>query len=114
MRTIFLLVTAGLLVSSCGVSKRISEYNNRATFGGKYYKARINSTKDDRLAFVATISPVSQGLDDARDAGRFEAIKYCVGAFGNSNIEWRDGPDAEETALRISDNVLTLEGRCAP
>lgn len=101
-------------LSGCGVTQKITSYKNRVTFGGYYYKARIIRTKSDPLHFVVTVDNVSQSLENAREAGRYEGTKYCLEAYGNSNVAWVAGPDAEVTALRISDNVLTLEGRCAP
>ncbi|WP_323783506.1 hypothetical protein [Thalassovita sp.] len=106
-----LLLTAGLL-AGCGVRDKIQGANSRVAFDGMYFKARLNADKDDKMAFTISVAPVSQGLDPAREAGRYEATKYCVSEFGNSEVDWSAGPDAKAENLTIADDTLQLAGRC--
>lgn len=102
------ILAAGVLVAGlAGCTDK-----KRATFEGHVYKARLSAERGDDRAFTVTISPVSQGLKGAREAGRYEAVKYCIRRFGKSKMSWEVGPDSPEEALAIVDDTLTLSGRC--
>ncbi|WP_368073646.1 hypothetical protein [Tateyamaria omphalii] len=105
-----LLLIAVLLLTAC--NGRRSE---RVAFDGQFFRA--NASKVDRRQreqFEVTVSPVSASLDGAREAGRYEAIRYCIQEYGSSDIEWAEGPDAEDGTLRISNDRLLLRGTCTP
>ena len=110
-KAIILLLAAGLL-AGCGVRERIQGANNRVAFDGIYFRTRLNAEKDDKLAFAVTVAGAARNLDAARDAGRYEATKYCVANYGNSDVDWTRGPEAETESLVIEDGVLVLTGRC--
>lgn len=82
-------------------------------FDGMRYSGRLSAEKEDKRSFVATVAPVSQGLDGAREAARHEGTVHCVRRYGSSDINWSASPDAEATALNIQDDILTVQGRCA-
>ncbi|CUH66919.1 hypothetical protein TG4357_02717 [Thalassovita gelatinovora] len=107
-----LLLTAGLL-AGCGVRDKIQGANNRVAFDGVYFKSQLSADKDDPLSFTVTVAPVGLGLDPAREAGRYEATKYCVRNFGNSEVDWAAGPDADADKLTIIEDTLHLSGRCS-
>ena len=70
--------------------------------------------KEDKKSFAVTVRPVSASFTGAREAGRWEATRYCVRRYGSSVIKWEVGPDDEPTTLPVSDDRLTLTGRCDP
>ena len=82
-------------------------------FEGVVFKAKATSTRADRKAFDIAVSPVSASLEGARQAGLYEATKYCVRGFGSSDIVWEYAPDAPEASLVIAEDTLLLRGRCA-
>ncbi|MEP5154534.1 hypothetical protein [Planktotalea sp.] len=82
-------------------------------FDGMRYSGRLQADKEAKRNFTATAAPVSQGLDGAREAARFEGTSYCVRKYGSSDIIWTASPDAEATALSVVDDKLTVQGRCA-
>ncbi len=84
----------------------------RIAFDGAYYDARQASLGPEGREVVITVRPVSQGLTGAREAGRYEAVKYCVAQFGNSDIDWDIGPDAPAGALPVAGDVVTFRGTC--
>ena len=86
--------------------------SRQVLFDGLQFNGRTNIDKEDKRNFVVTASPVSQSLEGAREAARFEGTSYCVRKYGRSDIEWGASPDAEATALNIVDDVLTVQGRC--
>ena len=77
------------------------------------FKGRLKADKEDKRSFVATAAPVSQGLDGAREAARYEGTTYCVRKYGRSEINWVASPGAKATALNIVEDTLTVQGRCA-
>lgn len=109
-RTGLLVLAASVALTACsGERKR----RDQLPFEGIYFKSRAASTREDRRAFTVTVTPVSASLDGARAAGRYEATKYCLRAFGSSDIDWTLAPDAEQATLAVADDTLTLTGRCA-
>lgn len=84
-----------------------------ALFDGMRYTGRLQADKDDKRIFTATSAPVSQGLEGAREAARYEGTGYCVRKYGSSDIIWTLSPDAEATSLSVADDRLTVQGRCA-
>ena len=61
-----------------------------------------------------SVGPASASLEGAREAGRYEAIRYCIDNFGSSDITWIAGPDAEDGTLTIANDRLQLRGTCTP
>jgi hypothetical protein len=115
--TTILLLTAALSVSACGNrsgggGKGYFGNATKVTFEGNYYRADLKRLKDDRASFTVTVREVSQGLSGAKEAGRFEATKYCISQYGNSAVNWQVGPDTADGQLTITDNTLTFAGTC--
>lgn len=87
--------------------------DDRIAFDGGYFRAKADKLdKEQRDHFTVTVKPVSESLDGAREAGRHEAITYCITNYGSSNIEWTQGPDADE--VTVEDDTLMLAGICRP
>ena len=82
-------------------------------FDGMRYFGRLQADSENKRNFSATVAPVSQGLDGAREAARFEGTTYCVRKYGSSDITWALSPDAEATELSVADDKLTVQGRCS-
>ena len=112
LRPIFLmtvLLIAALVLTACSERRE-----DRITFDGQLFRASAKKIDKRRLDFEVTIRPVSASLEGAREAGRYEATRYCIGNFGTSSVEWTEGPDAEDGTFRVSNDRLTLRGTCAP
>ncbi|MEM9581114.1 MAG: hypothetical protein AAF891_10540 [Pseudomonadota bacterium] len=82
-------------------------------FDGMRYTGRLQADSEDKRSFVATAGPVSQGLEGAREAALYEGNVYCIRKYGRSDIDWALSPDAAANALSITDDLLTVKGRCA-
>lgn len=102
------LLIAALLLSACSGQKKA----DRVTFDGHLFRASAKKVDKQRFDFEVTVRPVSASLEGARNAGRYEATRYCIGNFGSSEVAWTDGPDAEDGRLRVSNDSLLLRGRC--
>ncbi|MEM8655908.1 MAG: hypothetical protein AAGF36_14290 [Pseudomonadota bacterium] len=105
-----LMLVAVLLLSACSVDRQA----NRVAFDGVFFRASSSKVDKQRDQFEVGVSPVSASLEGAREAGRYEAIRYCIRQFGSSDIDWIAGPDAEDGTLRISGDKLLLRGTCTP
>ena len=102
------LLIAALMLSACGGRK-----DERVTFDGQLFRASAKKTDKQRYNFEVTVRPVSASLAGAREAGRYEATRYCVGNFGSSEIDWVNGPDGEDGTLQVNNDRLLLTGTCA-
>jgi len=100
-----------LIVSACGI---VTPSADRVTFDGKAFRAKAKQVdkKASPTEFTVVVNGVSASLDGAREAGRYEGIKFCISNFGSSRINWKVGPDTEPQNLRISDDKLTFAGTC--
>lgn len=110
MRLMLLFVIALGLVAGC------SERNkNRHAFDGVYFKAKAKRVdKSDYSTFTLAVSPVSQSLDGAREAARFEGTRYCIDTDGTSRIRWLVGPDSDASAFTIDKDTIVFQGTCDP
>lgn len=112
MRVFILCLLSLSVLSSCGWAKNIQSRKNRVLFENQYFPARLTTTREDKLAFSVSVDRIDQGLVPAREAGRFEATKYCIDKFGRSDVIWTQGPDVEDAELQLDNGRLILEGRC--
>lgn len=85
---------------------------DRIAFDGQYFRAKAKRIDGNFDQFTVSVKPVSASLDGAREAGRYEAIKYCVTNFGTSEIAWTVGPDMPQSALQIEKDAVAFQGTC--
>lgn len=120
MRLIILL----LLIVSVPACSRIGGTFDRIGIGrgagkaqivvdGVRYKARLNTSSEDRRAMTITVTPVATNPKAALRAGRYEATKYCLKNYGGSVTAWTYGPYTPVEDLVITDDTITLTGRCS-
>lgn len=89
-----------------------SKKEDRVYFNGIHYPSKETAGKDDRKLFKVAVRRVEKGMDGAREAGRYGGTRYCLKNFGTSEIEWIQGPDAEDGTLVVEGGRLILTGRC--
>lgn len=106
MRYLTLLLIAILALGAC------TEKTKRVYFDGKYFPAKAKKDKGEREFFAVTVRRTSQSVVGAREAGRHAGVAYCLKNFGTSEIEWSQGPDAEDGTLVFSNGNLVLKGKC--
>ncbi len=97
---------------SAGILLGCTSAEDRLFFDGQFFNTKLRKVEGQLDRFTVTVKPVSKSLSGALEAGRFEAVSYCVNNFGSSDIIWSEGPDADESTLNIQDDLLTLQGRC--
>jgi hypothetical protein len=104
-----ILIAALLPLSACGIQKR----EERVLFDGQYFRAKAaRDSRDQRQNFSVQVSGIDQGFEGALEAGRYEAIRYCIEEFGTSDIIWVSGPDDDADTLDVDRDRLTLRGTC--
>ncbi len=81
-------------------------------FDGVHFnaKARAVNKKVTRSIFTVQVAQASRSFKGAREAGRYEATRYCIENYGTSDITWEIGPDSP--GLVLADDTLTLKGKC--
>ena len=100
-----ILLTLNLV--ACGERYR----DNQVAFEGIKFDADLSTDKNDDFAFRVSVKKAEKNIDGAREAGRYEATKFCIEKLSTSDVEWANGPDADQ--LMIKDGNLELSGRCA-
>ena len=114
-RLLLLGACAGLLaLPACGRGSASGGMfsNNRQAYDGQYFRARLSADKEARELFSVRVNDAAKSLVGAREAGRHEAVKYCIQQYGQSRINWTTGPDVEDGALVFEDGDLILAGEC--
>lgn len=104
---VLVLLAAAMALSGC-TNKR----QKGVTFEGIQFRSDVAQVGENLEEFQVTVFKVSQSLEGAREAGRWEATRYCIRNFGASDKEWIVGPDAEDGQLVVRDDTLTFRGRC--
>ena len=103
-----LFLIATMLLTACSPERR----SDRIAFDGQLFRASAKKLDKQRLDFEVTVRPVSSSLNGALEAGLHEGIRYCIGNFGTSEIDWVNGPEADDNTLQISNDRLVLQGTC--
>jgi len=106
MKFALMILAAGALLAGC------ANDNERVAFDGQYFRTNLSKVDGQRDIFQVTVKDAAKSIDGARAAARYEAVKHCVGLYGNSDIIWSLGPDAPASALRMNGGALTFQGRC--
>lgn len=87
--------------------------NQRVLFDGVYFRTKAKPVdKSDRQNFVVNVPKVARSVDGAREAGRFEGVRYCISNFGTSEILWAIGPDTKDGRLVVEKNDFNFRGTC--
>lgn len=125
LRPVMLALCCALALSACGTARNVASGITSPFSGagglrgsaneidGTRFRTRVSSGRDDPRAFLTTTRGAARNLPAAMEAGRVEAVRYCLDRFGGSEIAWTRGPDrpVEQVALEAS-GVLILSGRC--
>ena len=111
MRAFLILLLSASLLQGCGTV--------RGWFGGSGgqqglpYRAKLQKG-EDRRDFTVTVDARGAPLNRARESARYEATRYCLRRFGNSNIDWvMDASGTDWASARTTDGDLIVRGRCS-
>ena len=104
----------GLAASSffmmTGCSNPFELEENKVSFDGYYFSSKLSRSKLDGRSFDLTIRRANRSLSGAREAGRYEATRFCIKNYGTSDIKWVLDPD--DQSIGLTGKVLKLSGQC--
>ena len=103
------LATCSFLIM-VGCSNPLELEENKVSFDGYYFSSKLTRSKLDDRAFDLTVKRANRSLSGAREAGRYEATRFCIKNFGTSDIKWVLGPD--DQSIGLTGKVLKLSGQC--
>ncbi len=125
MKFMGLVIGAAMALSGCGalgglaagVSSPFSGGGGvrgaRTEIEGIRFRTRVSASRENRRAFTAVTRGAARGPAAAAEAGRAQAIEYCIRTFGGSEIVWSAGPDRAAEALSPdAGGALVLAGTC--
>ena len=93
-----------------GCSNPLEPEENKIAFDGYYFSSKLSRSKLDDRSFGLTVRRANRSLLGAREAGRYEATRFCIKNFGTSDIKWVLGPD--DQSIGLTGKVLKLSGQC--
>lgn len=100
-------VTSPILGSSGSARRGVVEVE------GTRFRTRVAASSEDRRTFATSTPGATAAPTAAAEAGRTQAITYCLRTFGGSQIQWIMGPDVEPEQIVVDENgTLQLTGRC--
>ena len=108
------LLTGALLIAALLLTACAERRADTVAFDGGFFRSTASQVGKPRDVFEVTVSPASSSIEGAREAGRYEATRYCIENFGTSAVDWTEGPDAEDGTLRTANDRLILTGTCTP
>ena len=97
-----------LIIVGCSNPLELEE--NKVSFDGYYFSSKLSRSKLDDRSFDLTVRRANRSLLGAREAGRYEATKFCIKNYGTSDIKWVLGPD--DQTIGLTGKVLKLSGQC--
>ena len=97
-----------LIVMGCSNPFELEE--NKVSFDGYYFSSKLTRNKLDDRSFDLKIRRANRSLLGAREAGRYEATRFCIKNYGTSDIKWVLGPD--DQSIGLTGKVLKLSGQC--
>ena len=103
-----LLTCSFFIMVACSNPLELEE--NKVSFDGYYFSSKLTPNKLDDRSFDLTVRRANRSLPGAREAGRYEATRFCIKNFGTSDIKWVLGPD--DQSISLTGKVLKLSGHC--
>jgi hypothetical protein len=80
--------------------------------GGIRFRARVASDRAEPRRFAVTVTDARRGPALAAEAGRVEAVRYCLERYGAGGIGWAIAPEDAPTRPLGEGGTLSLLGTC--
>ena len=103
-----LATSSFFIMGACSNPFELEE--NKVSFDGYYFSSKLSRSKLDDRSFDLTVRRANRSLSGAREAGRYEATRFCIKNYGTSDINWVLGPD--DQSIGLTGKVLKLRGQC--
>ncbi|WP_293573180.1 hypothetical protein [Phaeobacter sp.] len=110
-KTLAALSVGILALAGCG-----DLTSNRPIYAGVPFKAKAKAVdkKDSLAPFTVTVNDATRSLEGARLAAHHEGTRYCVQAYGSSQITWAVNPLDADAAVPLVGADALYEGVCTP
>ena len=86
-KNILCYILGFVLISGCGSIDTYQKMFKTQPMEKLPYKATLKVNKNSD-SFIVKVKNEQQKLNDVRESVRFEATKYCLIKYGNSNVDW--------------------------
>ena len=108
------LVLGGLAMLTLAGCDALRRDRGDPAFDGHYFRAKASGDETDARNFTVSVRRPQQSLTGAREAALYQANKYCIEYFGNSEKTWTQGPDSPNGQMVFAQNGdLLVAGTCA-
>lgn len=105
-----LLFGSTLLLAGCGATERLGDMFRSI---GQDTEFRTSLSKgEDRRDISVRVRAGGVSVVDVRESVRFEATRYCLRNFGNSDIRWAIDGATGDWAFERDGEAMIFSGRC--
>jgi hypothetical protein len=118
MRPALLFVAVAAALPACGRLPSLPSLPGSNAVGGRVevsdvgFRAEVAYDETERRRFAVAVTDARRGPSLAAEAGRVEAVRYCLTRFGGSEIGWAVPPEAAARARPDERGTLSLAGTC--
>lgn len=126
MKITVLIVGATVALSGCGALSGLSSgvsspfsgggsalRGSLTEIGGIRFRTRVSAVTEDRRGFSTATRDAGRSIEAAAEAGRVQAVEYCIRRFGGSGIVWSVGPDRPPEQVALGEGgTLVMAGTC--
>ncbi|CTQ33576.1 hypothetical protein [Jannaschia rubra] len=86
---------------------------SQTEIGGVRFRTRVTPATADGRGFATATRGEGRNMAAALEAGRAEAVAYCLRTFGGSEIAWSQGPDRAPEQVAVDETgAVLLAGTC--
>lgn len=110
-KKIFLFGVSFVALTSCGSIDYYSKMWKTKSSNDLPYKATLKVGKQLNN-FSIKVKNKGQDITEVRESVRFEATKYCLIKFGNSDIDWLMDASTGDWKIESTSKQLTFFGKC--
>jgi hypothetical protein len=94
-------------------SGELAAFASPVEVDGFQFRSFVRFVQGDERRFVVTTRRADRALPQALEAGRIDAVRYCLGRYGGSRIIWATGPDGPDGQVALTPRGdLRMSGRC--
>jgi hypothetical protein len=108
---VFMFGLSCFVVTSCGSIDHYSKMWKTKSSQDLPYRASLKVGKKSD-SFSIKVRNTGQDIAEVRESVRFEATKYCLIKFGNSDVNWLMDTSTLDWKFESTSRQLTFFGKC--
>jgi len=110
-KNILCYILGFVLISGCGSIDTYQKMFKTKPIEKLPYKATLKVDKNS-VSFIIKVKNKQQKLSDVKESVRFEATKYCLIKYGNSNVVWSIDKNTGDWRIERTSKDLSFFGKC--